>query len=288
VPRHLRFNAFVHRGYRCGLSTRGCVRSVAAWHNETLNVWTHALAAAISLAALLTPWAPPGAPAIHAALRCAAALPMLLSFCLSVTYHTFMAHTRCCSARGGAKAYDSLLCADVAGVVGVLSVPQLPIVWYGFHSAPRLRNALLAAMALGAAGGARATRAVDQTARAGPLAALVAARLLALVLRLAGFGAECAQATRGYAALELIIGAGGIANALFLPERFFPGRLDYGINRRALFETKLYFSKRHGAEPACSTPHSHQIMHVCTTVGTVLLNRALREDYKCYAAATGE
>lgn len=39
---------------------------------------------------------------------------------------------------------------------------------------------------------------------------------------------------------------------------------------------------------ACSAADSHQIMHVCTTVGTVLLNSALREDYKCYAAATGE
>ena len=231
VPRHLRFNAFVHRGYRCGLSTRACVRSAAQWHNESLNVWTHAIAAAISAAALVTPWAPPGAPRIHHALRLAATLPMLSSFVLSVLYHIFMAHTRCCAARGGRAAYDSLLCADVAGVVGVLSVPQVPIVWYGFHTAPRLRAALLASLALGTVGGARATRAVDQTARAGPLAALVSARLLALGLRLAGFGAPCAAAARGYATLELVVGLGGAANALFLPERFFPGRLDYAINR---------------------------------------------------------
>ena len=263
VPRHLRFNAFVHTGYRCGLSTRGCVRSVAQWHNETLNVWTHALAAAISLAALLTPWAPPGAPAVHAALRCAAALPMIASFCLSVTYHTFMAHTRCTTARGGEAAYDRLLCVDVAGVVGVLSVPQVPIVWYGFHTAPRLRNALLAAMALGAFSGARATRCKDQTERAGPLAALVAARLLALALRVWGLGAACGNATWGYVWMELIIGAGGAANAFFVPERFFPGRLDYAIN-------------------------SHQIMHLCTTFGAAAVYWALREDYRCFAAATGE
>lgn len=263
LPAHLRFNAFVHRGYRCGLSTRACVRSCAQWHNESLNVWTHALAAAISAAALLTPWAPHGAPRIHTLLHCAAALPMLCSFCLSVTYHTFMAHARCSVGRGARASYDTLLCADVAGVVAVLSVPQLPIVWYGFHASPRLRNALLCAMALGAAGGAAATRCKDQTERAKPLAALVGARLLALALRVAGFGATCAAATRGYVWMELVIGAGGLANALFLPERFCPGRLDYALN-------------------------SHQIMHLCTTFGAAAVYWSLREDYLCYATATGE
>ena len=231
VPPHLRFNTFVHNGYRFGLSTRSCVRSVTHWHNESLNVWTHAAALIISIAVLLTPWAPSNAPAVHAALRCIAAIPLITSFCLSITYHTFMAHERCSSARGGEAAYDNLLCADVAGVVGVLSLPQVPIVWYGFHTVPRLRVFLLVVLALGVVSGARAVRCKDQTERAVPLAMLVGSRLVALALRLLGFGATCSAATRGYVQMEVMIAVGGAANAFFFPERFFPGRLDYAINR---------------------------------------------------------
>jgi hypothetical protein len=37
-----------------------------------------------------------------------------------------------------------------------------------------------------------------------------------------------------------------------------------------------------------SARNSHQIMHLCTTAASAALVAALREDYLCYAAATGE
>jgi hypothetical protein len=233
VPLHLRFNRFVHGGYRCGLSTSACVRSAAAWHNESLNIWTHAAAAAISLAALLTPWAPPGAPRVHTALRLLATIPMVASFALSIAYHTFMAHAACSTAKGGAGRYEALLCADVAGVVGVLSLPQGAIIWYGFHGWARLRGALALGTAAAAAYGTRATSTVDQTERAVPLGGMVAARLGALALRCVGYGAPCAPALARYGVMELLVALGGAANAAFWPERHFPGRLDCALNRRA-------------------------------------------------------
>ena len=37
----LRFNPFVHRGYRKNLTFRQCVGSMFRWHNETGNIHTH-------------------------------------------------------------------------------------------------------------------------------------------------------------------------------------------------------------------------------------------------------
>jgi adiponectin receptor len=244
----------VHTGYRCGLSTRATLASAAGWHNESLNIWSHAVGALAALLALFcAPWAPPGAPAVHTALAALAMLPVVVSFSLSVVYHTGMAHAACSTARGAAARYDRLLCADVAGVVGVLALPQGAILFYGFHTAPVLRCALAAAMALAALLGARATTAADQTARAAPLACVVAGRLLALALRCGGVGAACAPALRCYVAMETAIALGGAANAAFFPERHFPGRFDFFLNRCVDASASQVYRKcfAHLRAPAC-------------------------------------
>ncbi len=140
--------------------------------------------------------------------------------------------------------------------------PQVSILFYGFWSHPRTRNALLVLSLLAACLGSRATRSKDQTERAAPLACLLAARWLALCLRVAGVGAPCTSAVRTYVGMEALLFVGGCANALFLPERFCPGKLDFG-------------------------PNSHNIMHIMTAATAVCLMRALRADFGCMAAAGG-
>lgn len=41
VPKHLKFNEYVHTGYRVDLSTWKCLKSLFYLHNESFNVYSH-------------------------------------------------------------------------------------------------------------------------------------------------------------------------------------------------------------------------------------------------------
>ena len=41
VPPHLKFNPYIHDGYRPLTSCAGCIKSLAYFHNETVNILTH-------------------------------------------------------------------------------------------------------------------------------------------------------------------------------------------------------------------------------------------------------
>ena len=41
MPDHLKFNPYIHEGYRPLASLAGCIKSLAYFHNETINILTH-------------------------------------------------------------------------------------------------------------------------------------------------------------------------------------------------------------------------------------------------------
>lgn len=41
VPTHLKFNPYIHDGYRPLANSTGCLKSLAYWHNESVNILTH-------------------------------------------------------------------------------------------------------------------------------------------------------------------------------------------------------------------------------------------------------
>ncbi|KAJ6242205.1 adiponectin receptor protein [Anaeramoeba flamelloides] len=47
LPKWLRFNHYIHRGYRVRYTIKKTWKSLFSLHNETLNIWTHFIGAAI-------------------------------------------------------------------------------------------------------------------------------------------------------------------------------------------------------------------------------------------------
>jgi len=134
VPPFLRFNRFVLHGYRAApLSTAGALWSaVGYWHNESLNIATHALGAAVT-GYWVASWlagasrgryelaaagdaAPAPAPLALAWPIVLADAASMACFALSARYHTLMA------AAADEGAYTRLLAADLAGVVVINAV----------------------------------------------------------------------------------------------------------------------------------------------------------------------
>jgi hypothetical protein len=140
---------------------------------------------------------------------------------------------------------------------------------------------------------AAAPQSKDQTWRLVPLGMIVASRYVTLILRAAGVGLHCAKTMRHFLAMEILVvrrvvpetraragthtaaaacarhsqpvrlrhaqALGGVANAFYFPEKFFPGKLDCFVT-------------------------SHQIMHVCTGTAAGVFLTGMRSDYSCWRA----
>ena len=103
-----RFNKYVWAYYRPPLDVAGCVASLTYWHNESLNILTHALPVLFIASAIpwLLPWSSirvPVLPWTHVA-------ACLAPWVGSTLYHLFMCH------RSGLVTYHALLKVDLLGI----------------------------------------------------------------------------------------------------------------------------------------------------------------------------
>merc|ERR1712136_183276 len=90
VPPHLKFNPYIHDGYRPLSSSTGCIKSLGYFHNETINILTHGIPVLyITLfSSTLIPWDEINVPILPYTHLASILSPWVGSF----TYHTFMNH----------------------------------------------------------------------------------------------------------------------------------------------------------------------------------------------------
>lgn len=142
IPDRLKGNPFIRSYYRCGYTTKQCLRSVLALHNETANIWTHLLGFIVALSL-----------SIHALMHLGLAraqdycvfvifeIASLVMLGGSSAYHTLAAHH-------SEHVHNCALALDYFGITFMIVGSFYPPVFYLFACMPVVRLAYLTAVTL--------------------------------------------------------------------------------------------------------------------------------------------
>ncbi|KAI0018195.1 hemolysin-III related-domain-containing protein [Xylariomycetidae sp. FL0641] len=138
LPEWRRDNEYILSGYQpTSNSFRGCLRGVFAVHNETVNIHTHLLGAALFAGLLLC--VPrhldrvcPGADATDEAAFAVYFAGVVACLLLSTAFHALANHSRRVAAVGNQL--------DHLGVLAFMGAAAAPQVHYGFRDEPGLRG----------------------------------------------------------------------------------------------------------------------------------------------------
>ncbi|KAI9223001.1 hemolysin-III related-domain-containing protein [Blastocladiella britannica] len=141
LPAHLQDNDCILTGHRAGYDLLDCVRSVAAWHNETLNIWTHLAGGAAFMACVGAIWraavGPDNTNQISWVLDADSAVMALylatVAVCLlcSTLFHTFHCHEE-------RRVFDNMAIADYTGITTLLFGSFTSLVYFAFRPHPHL------------------------------------------------------------------------------------------------------------------------------------------------------
>jgi len=247
VPAHLRFNKYVFSYYRPPLDIRGCIASLTYWHNETINIMTHAVPVLFIL--FLIPWMLPWdkinvpiLPVIHVA-------ACLAPWVGSTFYHLFMCHQR------GKFAYLILLKMDLIGIwftqtFGALVTICSAIHCFEYESKRIILTfylficvvCLYQAMTVSTVWGRRFA-----------FTAPFSIRVLCLLLRCSPWGGGAPGTTYYVIMQDVLAICGGYIGAVNIPEKWFPGQVDLVFN-------------------------SHHIMHVLVVAAVYQMHKAAELD----------
>jgi len=259
VPDHLKFNKYVLSHYRPLLDFRGCVFSLTYWHNETINILTHAIPVIFILLVIpqMLPWEAvtiPILPTIHV-LACLA--PWICSTC----YHLFMCH------RIGKPVYAFLLKLDLFGIWFVQTLGALITICSAInclsYEAKRLFLVMYLCICM-----VSLYQAMTVTTTWGRRFAFIAPfsiRVVCLVLRLSPWGGGAPGSTYYVIMQDLLAILGGYIGAVNIPEKWFPGKMDLVFN-------------------------SHHIMHILVVAAVYNMHKAavidliwMSSNDPCYA-----
>merc|ERR1719278_524355 len=247
APPHLRFNQYVLGSYRPPMDVHGCLASLTYFHNETINILTHAVPVFLIAAAVpwMLPWdeiSVPWLPSIHV-------VACMAPWVGSTFYHLFMCHSL------GKIAYVALLKLDLLGIWFTQTFGALVTIsaathcfqyetkcWLLIFYSMLCFLCLYQAMTVSTVWGRRFA-----------FSAPFLIRICCLALRLSSFGGGAPNTTLAVILQDLLAIIGGSIGAVNIPEKWFPGKCDLLCN-------------------------SHNIMHVLVVMAVYQMHQAASLD----------
>jgi predicted membrane channel-forming protein YqfA (hemolysin III family) len=224
IPLHLRFNRYVLDHYRPPTDSIGCLYSLFYIHNETVNIFTHAVpifAILLSLPVIL-PWddiSIPYLPFVHI-FACVA------PWVGSTIYHLFMNHKQ------GYPMYRLLLMTDMIGIWIAQNLGSLTSICATFYCfGLRAQCSILTAFAVAALFSLfKAIKARCPWERRYSFLLPFGFRLAVVAARMSGYGGGHPDALIHLVMQDFVAITGAYIGASNIPERWFPGNLDLICN----------------------------------------------------------
>ena len=156
-------------------------------------------------------------------------------FALSVAYHTFMCH------HVGERAYKTLLKLDVLGVWFTQTFGAISPIYVSFHCFPTLRWLYLVCYMMVSLTVLYYLLIIDcKRKRTMWLTVLYSFLVFAHVFRLSPQASTDPEAFRYCIAMDIMSVIGAAVNALHLPERWLPGKVNYILNGHTLMHIAAF------------------------------------------------
>ncbi|XP_016950029.1 progestin and adipoQ receptor family member 4 [Drosophila biarmipes] len=254
MPTYLQFNPYVLRGYRPLQTFKGCLLSLFYWHNETINILTHAIPIFYILAIVpgLMPW-----DSGYKFLSFCHVFGSVAPWCGSFVYHLFM------NIEKGENVYYTLLKLDMVGIWVSQSFGALPLVTATTLCFPPVLKWLIIVSycVLSLWGLYKALTASSPWQRRLCFALPFAMRSILTFLRIRGMVGGSHMALSHVYLQDGVSILGGAIGAMRIPEKWFPGVVDFYLN-------------------------SHNIMHVLVVVAVYSMHKATIKDFEWMSTQT--
>ncbi|XP_036213507.1 uncharacterized protein [Bactrocera oleae] len=253
MPKYLQFNPYVLNGYRPLTTFRGCLWSLFCWHNETVNILTHAIPIFYILAIVpgLMPWEQE-----YRFLSFCHIFGSVAPWCGSFIYHLFM------NIESGENVYYTLLKLDMVGIWVSQSFGALPLVTATtFCFSPFLKWFIILSYCLLSLWGLyKALTASSPWQRRLCFALPFTMRSILTLFRTMDVWVGGSRIALSHVYLQDGVSIlGGAIGALRIPEKWFPGVVDFYLN-------------------------SHNIMHVLVVVAVYSMHKATIKDFEWMSA----
>ncbi|XP_053947097.1 uncharacterized protein LOC128855895 [Anastrepha ludens] len=253
MPKYLQFNPYVLNGYRPLTTFRGCLLSLFYWHNETVNILTHAIPIFYILAIVpgLMPWEQE-----YRFLSFCHLFGSVAPWCGSFVYHLFM------NIEKGEHVYYTLLKLDMVGIWVSQSFGALPLVTATtFCLSPKWKWLIIISYCLLSFWGLyKALTASSPWQRRLCFALPFTMRSILTLFRTLGIWVGGSRIALSHVYLQDGVSIlGGAIGAMRIPEKWFPGVVDFYLN-------------------------SHNIMHVLVVVAVYSMHKATIKDFEWMSA----